>query len=378
MAGFMDEFRRELRADYNRDRRNSILFQYLKKERDEGRRNQKNDLYSQLEECFAAADSEEGRRAYFHMVLENLEKSRKPLLPGARGRKDSKDLLLAYALETGDSDLTRAKRWDRKVCKKLLEFLNRDVHFPMPDMDFLRALHEELTDALLLQEAEDYLYNLENGRKNNRDIAILEEYLNAYYTKGSSNSDSALHTFYKKSTAGKGVPIWDDEEKIEELQRFYDALQEEKYSGVLIPIYIDSRTGAGLYFLGRDFLEEVGASKESEKICFIARLYMQQLYLMEEKREYKWEKPRFDWSIWSGEEDELEENCGYPNVDQALRWFKNLIEMTGEGSESPQEYFHEINGDLPPENCPEEYLCYFGVLPKDNQKALGEYGRKEF
>ena len=182
MAGFLKQFCRDLRADYTlNDRRDSFLFWYLKREREEGRRSQKDDSYSRLQNAFAAAGSEEGRRIYFLEALGLLEKSRKPLLSDEEGRKGCKALLLAYALGTGDPGLSCAKRWNRKVCKGLLELLERDAGIPAPDIELLYTLHGELTDALLLQEAEDYLYNLESGRKNNRDMAILEAYLDTHY-----------------------------------------------------------------------------------------------------------------------------------------------------------------------------------------------------
>ena len=59
MAGFLKQFCRDLRADYTlNDRRDSFLFWYLKREREEGRRSQKDDSYSRLQNAFAAAGSE--------------------------------------------------------------------------------------------------------------------------------------------------------------------------------------------------------------------------------------------------------------------------------------------------------------------------------
>ena len=282
MAGFLKQFCRDLRADYTlNDRRDSFLFWYLKREREEGRRSQKDDSYSRLQNAFAAAGSEEGRRIYFLEALGLLEKSRKPLLSDEEGRKGCKALLLAYALGTGDPGLSCAKRWNRKVCKGLLELLERDAGIPAPDIELLYTLHGELTDALLLQEAEDYLYNLESGRKNNRDMAILEAYLDTHYDVPASGEASGpgagLRFYYKKSASGGGGRVWDDE-RIAQLERFYQTLREGEYGEALIPICIDPRTGAGLFFLGKEYLWETGF--DSRGICCIACLSVQALDLI--------------------------------------------------------------------------------------------------
>ena len=377
MAGFLKQFCRDLRADYTlNDRRDSFLFWYLKREREEGRRSQKDDSYSRLQNAFAAAGSEEGRRIYFLEALGLLEKSRKPLLSDEEGRKGCKALLLAYALGTGDPGLSCAKRWNRKVCKGLLELLERDAGIPAPDIELLYTLHGELTDALLLQEAEDYLYNLESGRKNNRDMAILEAYLDTHYDVPASGEASGpgagLRFYYKKSSSGGGGRVWDDE-RIAQLERFYQTLREGEYGEALIPICIDPRTGAGLFFLGKEYLWETGF--DSRGICCIACLYVQDLDLIVEGR-------RATWSMWSGGEEELEALCGYPNVREALKWFGYLVD--GETEKDPKmpqvdilSYFQDGNGPPPP-GCPPEFLCYFLPPGMADEGDPVEEGREAF
>ena len=376
MAGFLKQFYKDLRNDYIlNDRRNSFLFRYLKQERSAGESGSQNDSYSRLAEAFAAADidSEEGRRAYFLYVLELLGKSRKPLLPGAReaentGRRDCKTKLLTYAQGAKVPGLTGTRRWDRKVCKRLLEHLEQNADIEAPDKELLCTLHEELSDSLLLQEAEDYLYNLESGRKNSRDMAILEAYLDTHYTAPASGEASGpgagLRLYNKKSASGGGGRVWDDE-RIAQLERFYQTLREGEYGEALIPICIDPRTGAGLFFLGKEYLWETGF--DSRGICCIACLYVQDLDLIVEGR-------RATWSMWSGGEEELEALCGYPNVREALVWFGYLVEgETRRTPELPQvdllSYFQDGNGQPPP-SCPPELLCYF--LPPEDEMSSAE------
>lgn len=383
MGLLLNQFRDDLRRDYlSNGWRDSFLFRYLKQEREEQKGQEKKDSYSQLERAFSNIHSEDGRRAYFLLALGLLEKSRKPLLPGngKKGQKDGKALLLDYARDTRAPEFLGTKRWDRKTCRLLLDLLERNSAYPIPDAGWLQLLHRELTDGLLRREAEDYLYNLENDRKNSRDMAILEAYLDR--SSGGSHKDDdgispGLSQFYAKSGSGRAKRVW-NEEKIAQLQRFYENLCGERYKGALVPICIEPLTGAGLYFIGNDFFQGTRL-KNTKGACLIACLYTNDLCLS------PGEYGTMAWSVWGGDEDELEELCGYPNVAEALKWFEDLVKGGGRAGKNTSavdflEYFQDGNG-APPPTCPPELLRYFlpalrAVAPLADKKALAGEGQE--
>lgn len=374
MPGFLKQFCKDLRTDYTLNGwRDSFLFQYLKQERRSAAGRNQNDSYHRLEEAFAQTGGEEGRRAYLLLALGLLEKSRKPLLPAPAegGPESGRALLLAYARKTGDPALSRIKRWDRKACRALLDVLSSDSRLLPPDAGLLCVLHRELTDSLLRREAEDYLYNLENGRKGSRDMAILEAYLDRYYGaapgEGAREAGSGLNVYYEKSASGAGTGAWDGE-KLAQLQRFYEELQSEGYDEALVPICMDPLTGAGLYFMGCSFLQ--GSGMDTGRACCIACLYLKDLDLTVENG-------RAVWSVWSGEEEELEALCGFPNVEEALKWFNYLVKGDGDPQMDLLSYFQYGNG-YPPPGCPPGFLRYFlpPFTPQEDLDSLASEGQQ--
>lgn len=378
MAGFLAQFYRDLRDDYllnANDRRDSFLFQYLKQEQQAGGR--KTGSCGQLETAFAAAGDEAGRRAYLLLALELLEKSKKPLLATseeAQGAAAGRELLLAYARRTGCPGAAAASRWDRRICRALLEQLRQAEGLPAPEAGLVETLHRELVDSLLQREAEDYLYNLGHGRKGNRDMAILEAYLENRYggaSQGGVGPSAGLEFYYRKGSRSGQLPSG---EEVAQLQQLYEALQQGGYSEALVPICIDGRTGAGLYFMGTEYLREARlAPRGPGDVCRIACLYLQDLELL-------MEGSQATWSIWSGPREKLEEMCSYRDVEEALTWYGYLLEGGPRAPDDLLAYFQNGN-NYPPPGCPPAFLRYF-LPPRKarpvNRQALVEEGRPAF
>lgn len=429
MAGFLTQFSRDLRDDYEIHKSDSFLMQYLRQERAGENGKKPGGAAARLEAAYAQASDAAGRRAYLLEALSVLEKSNKPLLqrapesvqtpepdqtpgpgqtpepgqtpgpgqmpervqtpgPGRQPAPIAKERLLNYAKSTGSPALAGAARWDKKACRALLAHLQAH-EAPPPDAALIDTLHAELRESLLRREAEDYLYNLESGRKQSRDLLILEAYLDRHYNRYAGEDDgeagddknagsdgrrtgTALGAYYVKSGAGAHRPAWTGEE-LENAQRFFEALQDREYDYIWMPVEIDPRTGAGVYFIGMGRLLQVEiGQKGSGDHCRIARLYLQEL------------DPQADeygntvLPMWMGSRGELEDLCDYPNVKEGLTWHRRLLEAGG--AQSPLSEFQNGNGSPPPE-CPPEFLCYFtapaAYAPSDLDAAR-QVGRSSF
>ena len=382
MAGFLTQFYNDLSDDYKIRRTDSFLVQYLKQERlREGEKSQTGTA-ARLDAAYAQATDDAGRLAYLQEALSLLGKSNKTLLrrepdpaPDAPPEQIARNRLLAYAKSTGCPALREAARWDKRACRALLAHL-KEHKAPPPGDALIRALHAELQDGLLQREAEDYLYNVQNGRKQSRDLLILEAYLNEHYNQyadgDGGETNSSLDVYYARSSAGTRQRVWTDE-ALEKSQQFFEALQKKKHQYVWIPVEIDPRTGAGVYFIGMGHLisVEIGP-KDSGDHCRIASLCFRDFDPQIS------EDDDITLPLWTGTREELEDLCDYPNVKEALTWHRRMLEA--ESEQSPLNEFRDLNEDPPPE-CPPEYLCYFNV-PAAQQpldlNAARQAGRSSF
>lgn len=190
-----------------------------------------------------------------------------------------------------------------------------------------------------------FLYDTQHGRRKDQSLAML----NAY----------CAHRGISSLLAGGVEMDW------AEAEAFCNALRAEGNTSILLPLKIDPCTGAGLYLMGSDFLSE--AKLYTDRACCYACLWMDDLKLEKEDGQYV-------WSICSRERNKLEEQCGFPNLTEALRWFQNLTSMDHEA----YQVYSITNGPAPP-NCPPALLRYFEAGQEESELAsLIAQGRESF
>lgn len=392
MARFLTQFYSDLRDDYEIHGSDSFLVQYLRQERRQESGKKPGGTAGRLEAAWARASDDAGRRAYLLEALSVLEKTGKPLLrrepepdPDLPPAQTAKNRLLAYAKSTGCPALARAARWDKKACCALLAYL-QEHDAPPPGAALIETLHAELQDSLLRREAEDYLYNAKNGRKQNRDMMILEAYLDRHYNRYATEDDesktnSSLDVYYTRGSAGTQQHVW-TEEAMEKSQRFFESLQKKKHRYVWIPVEIDPRTAAGVYFIGMGHLMSVGIDqRDNSDGCRIACLYFRGFDPRSDELDADDEdgqKVNVILPMWTGSLEELRDLCDFPHVEEALTWHRRMLDAGD--AQAPLNEFRDLNENPPPE-CPPEYLCYFetpGARQPLDLDAARQDGRRSF
>lgn len=175
------------------------------------------------------------------------------------------------------------------------------------------------------RSVQTFLYDAQHGRKKDQSLAMLDAYC------AQRGIASVL----------SGAPQAD----LEELERFCRRMRAGKNTTLLIPLTIDPGTGAGLYLMGRFFLEDMGLHL-SGACCYVC-LWMEEIILTRED-------DRYTWSLGSVDRELLEEQCGFPNLTEALRWFRHLTAIDQDAYQS----YTVNNGPVPPD-CPPALRRYF-------------------
>lgn len=160
------------------------------------------------------------------------------------------------------------------------------------------------------------------------------------------------------------------EEMYEEYERMYHILNQKKKVKAMVPIVIDSTTGAGIYIMGRDNFKDTPEYNKmhkgkKERFC---------CYGILEPIDFGEKSVEFDINS--------EPQCNFPNIKEAIFWFKARIR---EGSY--YEPYRECNGNIP-ENCPAIFMGYFSyegeeleteqwVTPVEKEMLLNELNKEQ-
>ncbi len=155
---------------------------------------------------------------------------------------------------------------NRKYClsREYREVLNAPDVLP-GDID---CITEEVLSAILVAEAKDFLYNSGYGqdsgskksvsRRQDHMLDLVEMYLEKNTGPGTLSEDECFVT--------------------------YDKMLEEKRENIFLPLQIDTSSGAGLYILGKDYLEGAVLEKAEEEgyktnlDCHFCYLYWQDIW----------------------------------------------------------------------------------------------------
>ena len=131
-----------------------------------------------------------------------------------------------------------------------------------------------------------------------------------------------------------------------------------EYDWLFLPVCIDPITGAALCLLGRRYLSDVLSFGISDRgrggkrdRCQWSCFYVTGLNISSSVRN---SIPLEEISVsWSSDEESIEEML-YPNLREALDWFRNDILRDGKAAA----YYRDQNGPAPAD-CPERFRAYF-------------------
>lgn len=338
--GIRADFYQALRQEFQDGQRASFLYRYLQRER---RASPREDDYAHLERGFALYQAgQASQRDYLRLALAVLVKNGKLRLDKGR------DLLAEYGRALGGGDFFQGKRRDRDRYQALLTALEKDVT-PM-EPQAVETLHREVLSAILIQDAQTYLYDA--GRKKNRDMAIFE---------ARCEEKELVLVPRRGQGAGQG-PLTAQE--LASWEALFAALRREKRRKVLIPIRIDPQTGAGLFIVGIAYYPKKFQTSPQRKSCYYAYFYLDG-YEAEDDVSL----------VYRFIPEELEDLTGtldFPSLAEAEQWYRHMLLEDAGG-------FFRCNG-APPRGCPPELRRYFQTqeAPREDRAALVREGREAF
>lgn len=292
------------------------------------------DAYAALQERFLDLELGDIREAdYLRGALDLLIERDRLRLGGP-----VRDLLWDYGLRAGGEALFTGLRRNGQKYRRLRELLDRP-DLPALGRPGVERVHRALSSAFLTAEAQTFLYDggqaaqgCAAGRRKDRVMDLLDAYC--------KENGLALQP------EGQGGPAALTPSQRDSCERLYQLLRAGENSRVLVPIQLDPESGAGLYIMGKEFFQDARKIYRSiQGSCCYACFYLCDLTVDE------------DYGVsfsWSAGEEELGELCGFPNLDEALKWYGFLRRNKA------LRYYRDLNG-APPPGCPPALRRYFAA-----------------
>ncbi len=209
--------------------------------------------------------------------------------------------------------------------------------------------HKERTKDGIVQESAEQIDYKDNGRRRDSALDLVSLYVeakgNSFYKEGMSAGN--------RQTAGS----FDDDFKLHCMKTF-QILQNEKRDKVCLPLYVENKTGSGIYIVGKKLLDAIELKKAERKKSDWKQLYCHFCYLYNLEIKEEGEYSGFSVLI------STEYICG-DDIDSVIREFQDA-RMEKYGA------FQEQNGAFP-EGLDEKYKLFF----RKSRQSLGQEHRKE-
>ena len=151
------------------------------------------------------------------------------------------------------------------------------------------------------------------------------------------------------------------EQEKQDIEKLFQILQRGNNPNVLLPVQLDSRSGMGLYIVGKAYFQNMGSIyREIKGSCCYAHFCLNDFAVV----------PGYGVTLsWTAKEREIAGQCNAPTLDEALKWFQTDVR-----SSKALFYFQKQNR-LPPEHCPPALMHYFDK-PKTSAATLASMGRE--
>lgn len=188
---------------------------------------------------------------------------------------------------------------------------------------------------------ETFLYDATHGRKADKGLELFGAYC----------INAGIDPFF----GGVSAP------PPKEVDALYELLLKQRRTEVLIPVAIDSATGAGLYIIGRSYLGAL-ASRIKGSCCY-GVLYPNDMELIQEE-------DGCTWNLWDGRREDALENLELPSAEEGMCWLKQK-------AEEALDYFVVCNQACPP-GCPAALRRYFPQAETPEWEDMVAYGRERF
>ena len=276
-----------------------------------------------------------------------------------------REWLCGLGERAGDAQLRTALEnttWERTQYQLIQEVLSE--HPEVVSEEELMKLRELVLDAMVMQDAKTFLYNVgfpvDNTPKGRREpmkdrmLTMLDEwgkqthhYLCAEQTSGSDNLT--------------------DEERRAWSEMFRLLQQMNDTTDIILPVRVDPFTGAGLYLVGIECYshndeadEEIEKLKANGQKCVFVCLLPSEVPNPDEAHGfYLYMTPS------------MEDTITCVNIEDGERMFAGI-----KLSRIAYDFFHWINGFAPP-GTPEMLKVYFSEREQEEEVQLAEEGRRE-
>lgn len=340
MNSFRADFYKSLRTDYNLDGKSSILYGYLKAEKERlsgepeyapAHSGSRKDSYVTLHRAFCSyKDGAIDECEYLLCFLKVLKRDGRLRLDS--DEHDTLEKWLDEMVHLAGKDIAGGKRSKKEVYENLAEILQWGQGDAIAlrrviCREGLESLTYGLLEKILHEDAKRLLYDA--SRKKEKSLDLIGYYFRKRHIAPLSGN-------------GTGGVEFLGEEKMQMVQTLFDLLKNEKrFDWVFLPVAIDGSTGAGIYITGKQYFSEVDSIysqfKKGEHCCF-SLLYYSELIVDDGSISYSCD---------------VESLCGAPGLKEVKKWY----EMARDNGSLYDAY--RGNNGMPPKGCPQPLLKYF-------------------
>lgn len=297
---------------------------------------------------------------------ENLGRSRASVLDYSRRKRRDKYTLLrsAYLAVTRFGVMTV-----QEYCAVLTGMLGGNCpakYKNMTETAEMEKAEELFARRFLMGCVSDYFYNLgfRSGR-NEEELQRLRGVNRQCGEDGYIDELEMLYEFYlhngsEEFTQNAAVQEA-DEEYLEKCSGLYDSLRKNGCADAFVPLYIDVRTGGGIYLVGANRFKECVTHGNAVDICYVCIISFYGV-LNNVTSDEAVQKGSMDLTML------VKKQCN--SVKQAFDEFRKMSHELEFYENYPDE-----NNEKFPEGAPDEFGLYF-LSPKDNAERLRRTARE--
>ncbi len=283
MGTFIESFYRKLRDDYvdeamNKSVEKSIVYKYIEQENKDFLLNTDGNISGEGS-YFTKGKTTQKLELYYRLFEEKRETPYefiKAIITVVQGRtaiyqmaniNEQKDIFLPYiiaGLELNDEQQNILKNTTKKkdIQIALIDLVKRmekeNLTFLYEERELLDRTHiQKLYDFAMKNamqlEIQSFLYDIEHRKRVDKTLTLYDSYCTKYRLEPFAGNK------YKLSEEGSLL-----EEYKKECRQLYDAIMESNkyskdhtyYHKLLIPLFIDNKTGSMLFLVGRNYFAE--------------------------------------------------------------------------------------------------------------------------
>lgn len=336
--GYKDRFYSRLQEDYDEHGKDSFIYRYMKAEKEKKTgevSGSRQDSYVCLREYYRKLQTGEiTQRDYLLAFLKIVISNGKIHL---EADQNAKQKLLEYGRKIGGEKVFEGERSNKQKYEKMYSLLEAagDTDDIRMDPEDLAQLQEELLSRLLKLDIQTFLYDVGyplnrkmdheyKSRKKDRTMDMLDAYCeeNHIYFGNQKTSESTQRV---NGLSEKQMTFC--------MEKYRELKADEENDSIVLPVLIDSFTGAGIYIMGKSYFPDAvwkarGRRESYQDSCCFACFYWNDVMKNEsviDKRTYE-DGVAFYWF----KDDEEWSGSHYPNLQEALSWYYTDLKKNAE------------------------------------------------